>query len=66
MPAPNWHLNTNIKQKVKLGMLQNGNISKTTHKIRGNVTVGLRNTCVFDSICQVSSIHIIEFAIKLH
>lgn len=53
-PAPNWHLNTNIKKKVKCGILQNGNICTTTHQIDGE-TVGLRNTCGVDCICQVNS-----------
>lgn len=57
--APNWHLNTNIKKKVNIGILQNGNICKTTHKVRGKGSVGLKNTCAFDSICQVSSLYFI-------
>lgn len=54
-PAPNWHLNTNIKQKVKLGILMNGNKIKTTHKSKENVAIALRNTCAVDCIFQVSS-----------
>lgn len=51
--APNWNLNNNIQKKVKLGILQNGNLSNTTYKV-GNQKVALTNTCAFDSICQVN------------
>lgn len=51
--APNWSLNLNIQKKVKLGILQNGNLSNTTYKIDDKQKVALTNTCTFDSICQV-------------
>lgn len=50
--APNWHLNTNVDKKVKIGILSNGNLSKVVHKI-GQKVIALRNTCGFDSIAQV-------------
>lgn len=63
MPAPHWHLNTNITKKVTLGILQNGNISTTTHTIDGE-TVGLCNTCAVDCICQVNSIYVLDIIFK--
>lgn len=53
-PMPNWHLNTNVKKKVKIGVLQNGNLTNCTYRTSRNKTVGLRNTCAFDASCQVS------------
>lgn len=52
-PAPNWNLNMNLQKKIKLGILQNGNLSKATFKINKK-TVSLTNTCSFDSVCQVN------------
>lgn len=52
-PAPNWNISNNIKQKVKLGILQNGNTNSTVCKIDKNNVTGLRNTCTFDCVCQV-------------
>lgn len=54
-PAPNWNLNNNIQKKVKLGILQNGNLKNTTYRINKQ-TVALTNTCSFDSTCQVNVI----------
>lgn len=54
-PAPNWTLSNNIKQKVKIGILQNGNINNTLHKTSKNNVTGLRNTCTFDCVCQVKT-----------
>lgn len=53
-PSPHWDLITNVDKKVKIGMLRNGGISKTTHRVN-NRTVALQNTCAFDSVVQVSS-----------
>lgn len=55
-PAPNWNLNTNIQKKVKLGILQNGNLSSTTYKVGNKQKVALTNTCAFDSVCQVIAV----------
>lgn len=51
--APNWHLNTNIDKKVKIGILSNGNFSKVIYKVNQQI-IALRNTCGFDSIAQVA------------
>lgn len=50
--APNWHLNTNIDKKLKIGIFSNGNLSRLVYKINGKL-VALRNTCGFDTIAQV-------------
>lgn len=52
-PMPNWHLNTNVKKKVKIGILKNGNLTQCTYRTSRKKTVGLRNTCAFDATCQV-------------
>lgn len=51
-PSPHWDLITNIDKRVKLGVLSNGNLSKTVHRINKKV-VAVGNTCSFDSIAQV-------------
>lgn len=50
--VPNWDLVFDVDKKVKIGLLSNGNISKTIHNVNGK-SVALRNTCAFDSIVQV-------------
>lgn len=51
-PVPNWDLVFDVDKKVKIGLLSNGNISKTIYNVNGEA-VALRNTCAFDSIVQV-------------
>lgn len=51
-PSPHWDLITNVDKKIKLGILRNGSISTTTHRV-GKKTVALSNTCAFDSVAQV-------------
>lgn len=51
-PVPNWNLVFDVDKKVKIGLLSNGNVSKTIYNVKGKA-VALRNTCAFDSIVQV-------------
>lgn len=59
-PAPNWNLNMNINKKVKVGVLQNGNLFNTTYKV-DKQKIALTNTCTFDSICQVKTVKYIYY-----
>ncbi len=64
-PVPNWDLVFDVDKTVKIGLLSNGNISKTIYNVNGK-SVALRNTCAFDSIVQVclimfAFIHIILY-----
>lgn len=52
-PAPNWNLNTNIQEKVKIAIMQNGNLMTTTYDVGSDEKLGLANTCTFDSVSQV-------------
>lgn len=54
-PVQNWNLDQRVQSKPKINMFLNGSLSTTTHKV-GKDTVAVRNTCGFDSICQVSSL----------
>lgn len=51
-PAPNWNLNHHFDKNVKLGFLQNGNMSSRVYIINKEF-VGLRNTSTFDALAQV-------------
>lgn len=54
-PVPNWDLVFDVDKKVKIGLLSNGNISKTIYNVKGKA-IALRNTCALDSIVQVCHI----------
>lgn len=60
-PAPNWNLNTNIQEKVKLGIMQNGNLLSTTYNVGNDEKFGLSNTCAFDAISQVSFVRYVYY-----
>lgn len=51
-PVPNWDLVFDVDKKVKIGMLSNGNLSRTTYNVKGKA-VALKNTCAFDTTAQV-------------
>ncbi|XP_055306691.1 uncharacterized protein LOC129570987 [Sitodiplosis mosellana] len=51
-PVPNWNLDRRVQSKPKINMFLNGSLSTTTHKV-GTSKVAVRNTCAFDSICQL-------------
>lgn len=51
---PNWNIDKKkMKGKPKIGHLLNGNLSTTMHTVNKK-KVAVRNTCAFDSICQVN------------
>ncbi len=53
MPVPNWNLNHHFDKNVKIGFLTNGNMSLRVFGTKNNF-VGLKNTCSFDVLAQVS------------
>lgn len=54
-PVRNWNVDQRVQSKPKINMFLNGSLSTTTHKV-GKEYVVARNTCAFDSICQVNSL----------
>lgn len=50
--VPHWNLNHHFDKKLKIGHLENGNLSSRVFTIN-NQTVGLRNTNTFDALAQV-------------
>lgn len=63
-PVPNWNLDQRVQSKPKILMLSNGSLSTTTHKV-GKTKVAVRNTCPFDSICQVRHSLALQFCIEV-
>lgn len=53
MPVPNWNLNHHFDKNVKLGFLTNGNMSLRVFGTKNNL-IGVKNTCNFDVLAQVS------------